>query len=38
MDKLKKYIVEIDIHLAGETLSTYIEIEANNQDQAYKKI
>ena len=34
---MKKYIVEIDIDLAGESLSTYIEIEAENQDQAYKK-
>ena len=34
---MTKYIVEIDITLADENLSTYIKIEAENQDQAYKK-
>ena len=37
MNKLKKYIVEIDINLADKNLSTYMEIEAESQDQAYKK-
>jgi len=31
------YIVEIDINIADQKLSTYIDVEAKNQNEAYKK-